>query len=210
MSISILLKDCFNECGIVLDDVVCNKLQQYIFVLSKWNQHFSLTSSSKHDAILKHIIDAHYLVKYLSTKTDIRNILDIGCGMGVPGIVCALFLPQVPFVLLDKSNKKTVFLKQIAIELELHNVDVTCCDINLYSSATEILITRAFGQITVLLDALTRLSSQQLLIMTTMNVLQSQYSSLLNEYDVCVSKIDSSEKIILVVKDQKILTNSDC
>jgi 16S rRNA (guanine527-N7)-methyltransferase len=53
-----------------------------------------------------------------------KNVLDVGAGGGLPGIVLAIARPQMNVSLIDTVHKKTAFLKQVKAELELVNVTV--------------------------------------------------------------------------------------
>lgn len=45
------------------------------------------------------------------------KIIDLGSGAGLPGLVLAIAWPGVPVVLLDSSERKTLFLARVASEL---------------------------------------------------------------------------------------------
>lgn len=45
------------------------------------------------------------------------KIIDLGSGAGLPGLVLALAWPGVPIVLLDSSERRTLFLARVASEL---------------------------------------------------------------------------------------------
>ncbi len=47
------------------------------------------------------------------------RVIDLGSGAGLPGLILALAWPAVPIVLLDSSERKTLFLARAAEELEI-------------------------------------------------------------------------------------------
>ena len=69
----------------------------------------------------------HHLLDSLAAVpafADARNVLDVGAGGGLPGIVLAIARPGMKVSLIDTVHKKTAFLKQVKAELELVNVTV--------------------------------------------------------------------------------------
>ena len=54
------------------------------------------------------------------------KIIDVGSGGGLPGIVWAVYRPDLEIVLLDSINKKCEVVREIIKELEIKNVEVIC------------------------------------------------------------------------------------
>ena len=52
------------------------------------------------------------------------RLLDVGSGGGLPAIPMAVMFPQASFTLVDAVKKKTIFLRMVAAELGLKNVQV--------------------------------------------------------------------------------------
>ena len=77
------------------------------------------------------------------------TILDVGSGAGLPGIPLALALPQARVTLLDSNQKKTAFLHQALIELQLSNAGVVCERVEKYQSNQlfSVVISRAFSDL---------------------------------------------------------------
>ncbi len=50
--------------------------------------------------------------------------MDVGTGAGLPGIPLAICLPNHDFVLVDSNSKKTRFLTQVKVALDLTNLKV--------------------------------------------------------------------------------------
>lgn len=135
------------QLGLLLSDLQYNKLNQYICLLLKWNKIYNLTSITKQDDILsKHILDSLSIIKYINN----HNIIDIGSGAGLPGIIIAILKPEIKVNLLDSNNKKTTFLQQVKIELQLNNIEIITKRVQDYQPTElfEIIISRAFASIT--------------------------------------------------------------
>lgn len=53
-----------------------------------------------------------------------RKVIDVGTGAGIPGLVLKLTVPDMSLTLLDSSQKKTSFLREVVQELVLSDVQV--------------------------------------------------------------------------------------
>ncbi|RKZ49520.1 MAG: 16S rRNA (guanine(527)-N(7))-methyltransferase RsmG, partial [Gammaproteobacteria bacterium] len=75
--------------------------------------------------------------------------LDIGTGAGLPGIILALARPDTHWTLLDGNNKKTRFVQQAFMTLNLKNVEVICSRIEKFQPEQRFstIVSRAFGSL---------------------------------------------------------------
>lgn len=109
------------ELGLLLDDKSKQKLMDYLALLSKWNKVYNLTAiRDKSEMVSHHLLDSLSVLPHLWEG----RWLDVGSGGGLPGMVLAIARPNWEFTLLDSNTKKTSFLQQAAIELNLVNVSV--------------------------------------------------------------------------------------
>ena len=65
-----------------------------------------------------HLLDSLSVLPFLHGK----RCIDVGTGAGLPGLPLAIAKPDMKFVLLDSNSKKTRFIQQVCIELNLKNV----------------------------------------------------------------------------------------
>jgi 16S rRNA (guanine527-N7)-methyltransferase len=67
----------------------------------------------------------------------------------MPGIPLAIARPELRVVLLDSNSKKSAFLRQAAIELELANIAVHCGRVEAYrpADAFAVITARAFADL---------------------------------------------------------------
>ena len=125
------------------------KLLHYLHLIVKWNKHFNLSGiTAIQEMVPLHLLDSLAISPYLEGE----RILDIGSGAGLPGIPLAIANPDKNFVLLDSNGKKTRFLFQVKVALELSNVEVIDARVDEYLSTADIgefsLITcRAFSSL---------------------------------------------------------------
>lgn len=100
-----------------------DRLDAYLDLLEKWNRVYNLTAiRQRAEMETLHVQDALAVLPWLPPNT--RRVLDVGSGPGVPGIPLALARPDATVVLLDANSKKTAFLAQAVVELELRNAEV--------------------------------------------------------------------------------------
>jgi 16S rRNA (guanine527-N7)-methyltransferase len=137
--------------GLNLSEEQIKSLLTYCELVEKWNRHFNLLSASDLPRMIsRHVLDSLAIAKDLEGS---QRILDVGTGAGLPGIPLAIALPDQRFVLLDSNSKKTRFLFQVRLALELHNVDIVNSRVELYQSPEQIdiVICRAFASLSMIL-----------------------------------------------------------
>ncbi len=106
-----------------LSDEQLDKLNKYMEITLKENEHVNLTRNDTVDSfIIKNILDSLLVVKNFDLNK--KTILDIGSGAGLPGIPLAIYYPKAKFVLLEPTFKRASFLAMVSDLLELNNVKV--------------------------------------------------------------------------------------
>ena len=97
------------------------KLEIYLRLLQEWNGRMDLTAVEGEAELLDH----HLLDSLTVLKTDLltgaKDLIDVGTGAGFPGLVLALALPEMRFVLLDSQQKRLNFLKAVMEETGTDN-----------------------------------------------------------------------------------------
>ena len=110
------------------------KLLHYLHLIVKWNKHFNLSGiTAIQEMVPLHLLDSLAISPYLEGE----RILDIGSGAGLPGIPLAIANPDKNFVLLDSNGKKTRFLFQVKVALELSNVEIVDARVDEYLSTAD-------------------------------------------------------------------------
>ena len=154
-----ILVDGLEQLGIAPSSQQISALINFSHLLLKWNKVYNLTAVKDIDKIARlHLLDSLSLHAFIAGST---RLIDVGSGGGLPGIPLAIFNPDVQFVLLDSNIKKTRFVKQAAIELNLKNVEVVHSRVENYrpSQRFDCLTTRAFSTIANTLPVVAHLLS---------------------------------------------------
>lgn len=109
------------ELNLDLDGERQERLLAFLGLLAKWNQAYNLTAVRESgEMVSRQLLDSLSVLPWVTAD----HLLDVGAGGGLPGIPLAIALPGRQFTLLDSNSKKTRFLTQCMLELELANVEV--------------------------------------------------------------------------------------
>lgn len=104
-------------------DKKVDNLIKYLELLTEYNSHTNLTALRDEKSIIeKHFLDSLLLQNLI--KRESKKAIDIGTGAGFPGMVLAIFNPDIEFALMDSIGKKTKFLELVKENLRLDNVNV--------------------------------------------------------------------------------------
>ena len=111
------------DLNIEINDDILNKLDIYYNFLVEYNNHTNLTAiTEEYDVYLKHFYDSLTIVKSIDLST-IESLIDVGTGAGFPGMVLAIFYPNLHVTLLDSNNKRINFLNELKDKLGITNVE---------------------------------------------------------------------------------------
>lgn len=95
----------------------------YLSELVKWNRAYNLTGlNTPGDIVIKHFLDSLLFSKVLPSK--VSTIADVGSGAGFPGIPLKIAAPDLDLYLIEPSQKKTAFLRNICSRLDLEGVEI--------------------------------------------------------------------------------------
>ncbi|MFO1381447.1 MAG: 16S rRNA (guanine(527)-N(7))-methyltransferase RsmG [Chitinivorax sp.] len=132
--------------GLQIDIAVQRKLLDYILLLDKWNKVYSLTAVREPERMIGlHLLDCLAILPHI----EARRVLDVGSGGGMPGIILAICHPGWQVAMIDSNSKKTGFLQQAVISLQLANVEVITGRVEQYRPAQpfDLITSRAFADL---------------------------------------------------------------
>lgn len=117
-----VLKNGVEKLELGLSEAQQEKLLDYLALLNKWNKVYNLTAvRDPMEMMTLHVLDSLAAVPAFKNA---QNVLDVGAGGGLPGVVLAIARPDMKVSMIDIVHKKTAFLNQVKAELELGNVTV--------------------------------------------------------------------------------------
>ncbi|PQO95890.1 16S rRNA (guanine(527)-N(7))-methyltransferase RsmG [Massilia phosphatilytica] len=124
-----------------------DKLMNYLALMFKWNAVYNLTSlRDPMQMVTHHLLDSLAAVPAFAAA---KNVLDVGSGGGLPGIVLAIVRPDMKVSMIDTVHKKTAFLTQVKAELGLVNVTVYTARVEQLqvSDKFDVITSRAFADL---------------------------------------------------------------
>lgn len=112
------------------------KLEGYINEVLEFNKTYNLMKAENADELaVNHILDSLVAVPHLKelisdlklkTSKTVLSLADIGSGGGCPGIPLSIAFPEQDFTLVERMEKRCIFLESVISKLELKNVKVLC------------------------------------------------------------------------------------
>lgn len=120
-------------------------LDRYVSLLIRWNKTHNVIARGEENQLWeRHILDCAQLIPILRNHSG--DILDVGSGGGLPGIIMAIFLDR-PITLVESNQKKSIFLREVKRELNLHTMTILNNRIEHIDQIYDIITCRAFANI---------------------------------------------------------------
>jgi len=142
-----LLADGIRDMALAVSPAQQDQLMDYLALMFKWNSVYNLTSlRDPVQMVTHHLLDS---LAAVPAFRDAVNVLDVGAGGGLPGIVLAIVRPDMKVSMIDTVHKKTAFLTQVKAELGLANVTVYTMRVEQLqvSDKFDVITSRAFADL---------------------------------------------------------------
>jgi 16S rRNA (guanine527-N7)-methyltransferase len=149
------------EMGLNVSPAQQEQLMDYLALMFKWNSVYNLTSlRDPIQMVTHHLLDSLAAVPAFAAA---RNVLDVGSGGGLPGIVLAIVRPDMKVSMIDTVHKKTAFLTQVKAELGLANVTVYTARVEQLqvSDKFDVITSRAFADLSDFVNWSSHLLAEQ-------------------------------------------------
>ncbi|XP_023908512.1 uncharacterized protein LOC112020188 isoform X1 [Quercus suber] len=110
-----------------------DQVNLYVHTLLEWNQRMNLTAVREVNEVMeRHIEDSlsilppikNSYVSHCNHSINNINLVDVGSGAGLPGLILAIACPDWKVTLLESMNKRCVFLEHVIGLTGLSNVKV--------------------------------------------------------------------------------------
>ena len=140
--------------GVELSPLQLDQLLDYLDLIQKWNKVYNLTAvRDPAEMVTHHLLDSLAVVAPLRRQLDVMGadgtaqLLDVGSGAGLPGVVIAICLPQLVVHCVDTVAKKAAFLNQVAVTLRLDNLRSVHARVENLTGQYDVISSRAFASL---------------------------------------------------------------
>jgi 16S rRNA (guanine527-N7)-methyltransferase len=145
-----------SELSIEATEETLNKFELYYQMLVDWNSRINLTAITDHDEVyLKHFYDSLLMTKVVNLN-EVSNLCDIGSGAGFPAIPLKLVFPKIDILIIEPTQKRTMFLNEVVASLALDHIVIRnerAEDIaSEYRESFDIVTARAVAKMDVLME----------------------------------------------------------
>lgn len=147
------------QMGLDVDEATQVRLLDYLALVHKWNKVHNLTAVREPaEMVTLHLLDSLAVLPHVRAE----RLLDVGSGAGLPGIPLALCLPQMQVTVLDSSQKKASFMRQVKAELGIANLEVVCGRVEQFRPPMpyDVIISRAFSDLNLFISLTRHLGKQ--------------------------------------------------
>lgn len=125
-----------------------SKLQNYYYLLTKWNNSINLVSNSSLKLFWhRHILDSIQLLSYIDDKNIV--LADLGSGAGFPGMILSI-LGVRKVLLVESDIRKAAFLLHIS-KLSSNIVEVINNKVQHLAIHCDIITSRALASVSKIL-----------------------------------------------------------
>jgi 16S rRNA (guanine527-N7)-methyltransferase len=135
---------------IQLDEMRLAAISKYIDLLIKWNARVNLTAiRAPEEIVQRHFGESLFAASQILAEKPVTAI-DLGSGAGFPGVPFALLAPEVETTLIESSQKKATFLRELIYSLGLKNVKVFSGRAESFPQSADLVMLRAvekFGEV---------------------------------------------------------------
>ena len=131
-----------------LSDLQIALLLDYQKLIAKWTKVYNLTAvRDPLEMMTHHLLDSLAVITPLRRHMTQGNLLDVGSGAGLPGVVIAICCPIINVTCVDTVAKKATFIKQVALELKLTNLTGLHARVESIVQPFDVICSRAFASL---------------------------------------------------------------
>ena len=136
------------ELELELSALQISQLLDYRRLIAKWTKVYNLTAvRDPAEMMTHHLLDSLAIIAPLRQRVAQGQLLDVGSGAGLPGVVIAICCPALDVTCVDTVAKKATFIKQVALELKLPNLAGLHARVENIDQPFDLICSRAFASL---------------------------------------------------------------
>ena len=206
-----LLVSGLERIGIECDGVLVDRLIAFLKEIMLFNPALKLVGDKDPDEIIiRHILDSAAAYPVFREETEEKSIIaDLGSGAGFPGVVLSALFPDRHFVLVERMQRRSQFLKGVLLRTGLKNAEVEERDLRMVRGEFDAVTCRAFHPIFSIVENVVKIMSPSaplLLYKGQRNNASSELSVLRGEgygfderlVDIRVPYLDESRTLVVL------------
>lgn len=129
------------------------ELEAYLQMLLAWNRRLNLSGCHDAGTLMRDLIQDSFFLAVFLEKLRIQNrwnqplILDLGAGAGLPGIPLRIFWRNGQYAMIERRQKRALFLANALARLKLADTTAHCGDAELLArklAPAQCVLSRAF------------------------------------------------------------------
>jgi 16S rRNA (guanine527-N7)-methyltransferase len=133
------------QLGIPLSAGQCDQLERFRLELERWNRSYGFVKAEGPDLVIRHFLDSLAAWPVLRSLEPWSGLLDVGSGAGFPGLPLAVAFPDAKVTLLERSAKRSAFLRNVCLLSGLGNTVVVESQLHQLSEHFDLVTFRAFS-----------------------------------------------------------------
>ena len=141
-----LLVSGLERIGVPLGEGMIERLMIHVSEIMLFNPALKLVGDKDPDGIIiRHVLDSAAAYPVFMKETEPGcTIADLGSGAGFPGVVLAALMPDRVFVLVERMQRRSQFLKGVLLRTGLRNAEVEERDLRTVRRRFDAVTCRAF------------------------------------------------------------------
>ncbi len=144
------------QLGLALSATQTQALLDYLGLLNQWSKVYNLTAvRDPLEMVTLHLLDSLAVIPALERHLHNRpaqaapvQLLDVGSGAGLPGVVVAIACPHIQVTCVDAVAKKAAFVQQVAASLGLPHLRGLHQRVEHIQTPHDVVCSRAFASLT--------------------------------------------------------------
>lgn len=118
--------------GATISNLQLEQIAKYVDFLERWNQRVNLTAiRDPEEIITRHFGESFFAARHVfgdssnnTSSSEVTHLVDVGSGAGFPGLPVKIWNPDAAVTLIESSQKKATFLREVIRALSLKDVEV--------------------------------------------------------------------------------------